>query len=69
MIYTTGGVGQDNQNGYNPSYSVPLSSGSGMSGWGIFFLTVFILLIVVVIIAVPVGGFVYYKKRQNYQEL
>ena len=67
MVYVTGGVGQDYQNGYDPSYTLQYTSDSGMSGWGIFFLTVFILLIVVGFIAAAVAGFVFYKKRSNYQ--
>jgi len=70
MVYATGGVGANNTNGYQSSYTVVNeSSGGGMSGWGIFFLTAFILLVVLGVIAGAVGGFVYMKKRQNYQEL
>merc|ERR1712137_1333829 len=70
LAYTTGGLGANDTNGYDPDYTPPSSSsGGGMSGWGIFFLVAFILLVVIVAVAAAVGGFMYFKKRQNYQEL
>merc|ERR1712137_696262 len=70
MVYTSGGIGANNTNGNDPTYTPYRSSTGGMSGWGIFFLTAFILLVVVVIVGGIAGGaFVYMRKRQNYQEL
>jgi hypothetical protein len=70
MVYTTGGIGANNTNGYQSSYTlITTSSEGGMSGWGIFFLTAFIILVVLGVIGGAIGGLVYMKKRQNYQEL
>jgi len=72
LVYETGGVGQNDDNGNDPQYSPPNLNGDdgGMSGWGKFFLTVFILLVItLVVVGVAGGGYVYWKKRQNYQQL
>merc|ERR1712232_893544 len=71
LLYTSGGVGANDTNGYDPSYTPQFTSSSGgMSGVGIFFLILFIMVSLVVIVGlIAGGGYLYWKKRQQYQAL